>query len=458
MKKLFTTLRNIWDIKELRDKLIFTVAMLAIFRLGSYIVLPGVMPGELLKSASTNKTDLLGLINNFTGGSFNNASIFALGIMPYITASIIVQLLGFAVPYFQRLQQREGESGRKKLNQIMRMLTVAITLVQGGGYLTFLTTKNAVSPAIAPGMFWIVGIVVLAAGTLFAMWLGERINDKGIGNGTSLIIMTGIISRLPEAIASEFGLKINNAGNGGILSFVLEIVFLILVIMFTILLVQGVRRIPVQFAKRMVGRDTSTMPTSGNRDFIPLKLNTAGVMPIIFAQALMFLPNTIVQYFFPNGAGADTFLGKLGDYTSMPYNVIYFVLVLIFTYVYTALVVNPRQYAEYLQRQNAFIPGVKPGESTEEYIDSITTRITFPGGVFIGLIAILPAFARFFGINNAFAAFFGGTSLLIFVGVILDTLQQIESHLLMQKYDGLVKSGKIEGRAQGGLQQIGGFQ
>ena len=461
MKKLFTTLRNIWDIKELRDKLIYTVGMLAIFRLGSFIVLPGVIPSAL-ETANNNaggKTDLLGLINNFTGGAFNNASIFALGIMPYITASIIVQLLGFAVPYFQRLQQREGESGRKKLNQIMRMLTVAITLVQGGGYLTFLNTKNAVAQSMSPGTFWIVGIIVLAAGTLFAMWLGERINDKGIGNGTSLIIMTGIMSRLPSAFATELGIKLNNSGNGGMLSFIIEMVFLVFVIMFTILLVQGVRRIPVQFAKRMVGRDsTASMPTSGNRDFIPLKLNTAGVMPIIFAQALMFLPNTVVQYFYPSGAGADTFLGKLGDYTSLPYNVIYFILVLIFTYVYTALVVNPRQYAEYLQRQNAFIPGVKPGESTEEYIDSVTTRITFPGGIFIGLIAILPAFARFFDINNAFAAFFGGTSLLIFVGVILDTLQQIESHLLMQKYDGLVKSGKIEGRSQGGLQQIGGFQ
>ncbi len=457
MKNLLSTLRNIWDIKELRDKLLFTVAMLAIFRLGSYIVLPGVVPAAL-KQASSNGTDLLGLINNFTGGAFSNASIFALGIMPYITASIIIQLLGFAVPYFQRLQQREGESGRKKLNQIMRMLTVAITLVQGGAYLTYLTTRNAISPGISPGLFWVIGMIVLATGTMFAMWLGERINDKGIGNGTSMIIMAGIMARLPEAFIAEFQAKLDPA-SGGLVAFVLEMVFLIAVIMATILLVQGVRRIPVQFAKRMVGRDTATMPAAGNRDYIPLKLNTAGVMPIIFAQALMFLPATIAGFVSKNDPNvvATPFMQALSDYTSPTYNVIYFVLVLIFTYVYTALVVNPRQYAEYLQRQNAFIPGVKPGESTEEYIDSVTTRITFPGGVFIGLIAILPAFARMFGINNSFAAFFGGTSLLIFVGVILDTLQQIESHLLMQKYDGLVKSGQIQGRAQSGLQQIGGF-
>jgi preprotein translocase subunit SecY len=458
MKNLITTLRNIWSIKELRDKLIFTVAMLAIYRLGSYILLPGVRAGAL-ETGNNSGTDLLGLINNFTGGAFSSASIFALGIMPYITASIIIQLLGFAVPYFQRLQQREGESGRKKINQIMRMLTVAITLVQGGAYLTFLFTKNAVSENIDKGLFWFVGMIVLATGTMFAMWLGERINDKGIGNGTSMIIMTGIMSRLPAAFLGEFQAKLDRA-SGGLVAFVLEMVFLVAVVMFTILLVQGVRRIPVQFAKRMVGRDTASMPAAGNRDYIPLKLNTAGVMPIIFAQALMFLPATIVGFVTNNDSGAtlSPFLRSLQDYTSPTYNLIYFVLVLIFTYVYTALVVNPQQYAEYLQRQNAFIPGVKPGESTEEFIDHVTTRITFPGGVFIGLIAILPAFARMFGINNAFAAFFGGTSLLIFVGVILDTLQQIESHLLMQKYDGLVKSGKIEGRAQSGLQQIGGFQ
>ncbi len=456
MKKIIETFRNIWGIKELRDKLLFTLGMLLIFRLGSFIVLPGVNP-KGIDNGTTTATDLLGLINNFTGGAFNQASIFALGIMPYITASIIVQLLGFAVPYFQRLQTREGESGRKKLNQIMRILTVAITLVQGGGYLTYLISKEgALLPGISHGLFYLVGIIVLAAGTMFAMWLGERINERGIGNGTSLIIMTGIISRLPEAVIAEFQAKLGGQG-GGLVGFILEIVFLIAVIMGVIMLVQGVRRIPVQFAKRMVGRDTATMPAAGNRDYIPLKVNTAGVMPIIFAQALMFLPATVAQFVGGEGVAASPILRALQDFTSVPYNVIYFILVLVFTYVYTALVVNPQNYAEYLQRQNAFIPGIKPGESTEEYIDSVTTRITLPGGVFLATISILPAFAKILGINAAFAAFFGGTSLLIFVGVILDTLQQIESHLLMQKYDGLIKAGKIQGRAQSGLQQIGGF-
>jgi len=456
MKKIIETFRNIWGIKELRDKLLFTIGMLMIFRLGSFVVLPGVNP-KGIDSGSTTATDLLGLINNFTGGAFNQASIFALGIMPYITASIIIQLLGFAVPYFQRLQTRERESGRKKLNQIMRILTVAITLVQGGGYLTYLISKEgALLPGISHGLFYIVGIIVLAAGTIFAMWLGERINERGIGNGTSLIIMTGIMSRLPNALIAEFQAKIGGQG-GGLVGFIFEIVFLLAVIMGVIMLVQGVRRIPVQFAKRMVGRDSATMPAAGNRDYIPLKVNTAGVMPIIFAQALMFLPATIAQFAGGDSVAASPVLRALQDFTSVPYNVIYFILVLVFTYVYTALVVNPQNYAEYLQRQNAFIPGVKPGESTEHYIDNITTRITLPGGIFLALVSILPAFAKVLGINNAFAAFFGGTSLLIFVGVILDTLQQIESHLLMQKYDGLIKAGKIQGRSQSGLQQIGGF-
>jgi len=456
MKKIIETFRNIWGIKELRDKLLFTIGMLMIFRLGSFVVLPGVNP-KGIDSGSTTATDLLGLINNFTGGAFNQASIFALGIMPYITASIIIQLLGFAVPYFQRLQTREGESGRKKLNQIMRILTVAITLVQGGGYLTYLISKEgALLPGISHGLFYLVGIIVLTAGTIFAMWLGERINERGIGNGTSLIIMTGIMSRLPNALIAEFQAKIGGQG-GGLVGFVFEIVFLLAVIMGVIMLVQGVRRIPVQFAKRMVGRDSATMPAAGNRDYIPLKVNTAGVMPIIFAQALMFLPATIAQFAGGESVVASPILRALQDFTSVPYNVIYFILVLVFTYVYTALVVNPQNYAEYLQRQNAFIPGIKPGESTEHYIDNITTRITLPGGIFLALVSIMPAFAKVLGINNAFAAFFGGTSLLIFVGVILDTLQQIESHLLMQKYDGLIKAGKIQGRSQSGLQQIGGF-
>ena len=455
MKNFIQTLRNIWDIKELRNKLLYTVALLAIYRLGSYLVLPGVNASKL--ETTNNNTDLLGLINSFTGGAFNQAAIFALGVMPYITASIIVQLLGFAVPYFQRLQQREGESGRKKLNQIMRLLTVAITLVQGGGYLTFLTTKGAVDPNIPQGLFWVCGIIVLATGTMFAMWLGERINEKGIGNGVSLIIMTGIMSRLPGALGFEFQQSFGGGGKG-IIGFVLEMIFLCVIIMFTIVLIQGVRKIPITFAKRMVGRDSANMPSAGNRDYIPLKVNTAGVMPIIFAQALMFLPVTISQFAMKNDSALanSSFMKAMNDYTSIPYNVLYFILVVIFTYVYTALVVNPRQYSEYLQRQNAFIDGVKPGESTEQYIDTVTSHITLPGSIFIALIAVLPSIAKIFGINNQFAAFFGGTSLLIFVGVILDTLQQIESHLLNQKYDGLVKSGKIQGRSDSRMQQIGG--
>ncbi len=452
MKKFIETIKNIWDIKELRDKILFTLAMLAIYRLGSYIVLPGVIPAKLESAANNqNSNDLLGLINVFTGGAFNNASIFALGVMPYITASIIIQLLTFAVPYFQRLQQREGESGRKRMNQMMRVLTVAITLVQGGGYLTYLTSQGAISPNLSPALFWFCGIVVLATGTMFAMWLGERINERGIGNGVSLIIMTGIMSRLPAALVFELQSKLQ--GSGGMLLFVLEIAILFLVIMGTIMLVQGTRKIPVQFAKRMVGRDASSLPAQGNRDYIPLKVNTAGVMPIIFAQALMFLPATAMQ--FNPTLAASSFGKALGDFTSIPYNAIYFVLVVVFTYVYTALVVNPQNYAEYLKRQNAFIPGVKPGESTESFIDSVTTRITLPGSIFLAAIAVMPAFAKMFGINNAFAAFFGGTSLLIFVGVILDTLQQIETHLVTRKYEGLVKSGRIEGRSSSSLQQIG---
>lgn len=451
MKKLFTTIQNIWKIDELRNRIIYTFALLAVFRVGSFIVLPGVIPSVLEKN-NGNSNDLLGLINAFTGGAFNNAAIFALGIMPYITASIIIQLLGFAVPYFQRLQQREGESGRKKLNQISRMLAVAVTLLQGGGYLTYLTSMGAVDHSLPQGIFWICNIIVLAAGTIFAMWLGERITEKGIGNGTSLIIMTGIIARLPSAFLFEFQSAIS--GNK-LFIFILEMAFLFVVIMATILVVQGVRRIPIQFAKRMVGRDATSVPASGDRDYIPVKVNAAGVMPIIFAQALMFLPATAAQFFAKSNSDISTnsVLRALNDYTSLPYNIIYFLLVVVFTYVYTALLVNPSQYSEYLKRQNAFIPGVKPGESTSEYIDAVTTRITLPGSIFLGLIAIMPAFAKAFGINSAFAMFFGGTSLLIFVGVILDTLQQIESYLLMSKYDGLVKSGRVEGRS-GGLRDI----
>jgi len=452
MKKLIDTLSNIWKIKELRQRILFTLGILMVYRFGSYVVLPGVIPSVLKNAASTSPTDLLGLINIFTGGAFSNAAIFALGIMPYITASIIIQLLGFAVPYFQRLQQKEGESGRKKITQITRLLTVAITLVQGGGYLTYISSQGAVDPSIPPGIFWIANIIILSTGTIFAMWLGEKITDKGIGNGISLLIMIGIIASLPIALVSEFQLQF---GSGGLFKFVLELIVLFLVVMVTVLIVQGVRRIPIQFAKRMVGRGSNTMPMAGVRDYIPLKVNAAGVMPIIFAQALMFLPAQIAQWFAGSNSAlaANSLMIQLQDPFSVISSIITFLLVVIFTYVYTALLVNPKQYAEYLKRQNAFIPGIKPGKATADFIDSVTTRITFWGSLFIGLIAILPAFAVWAGINPAFAIFFGGTSLLILVAVVLDTLQQIESHLLMRKYDGLVKSGGFQSKSR--MQGIG---
>jgi len=451
MKKFITTLQNIWSIKELRNRIIFTLGILLVYRFGSYVVLPGVIPSVLKEQAANSSNDLLSLINAFTGGAFSNAAVFALGIMPYITASIIIQLLGFAVPYFQRLQQKEGESGRKKIGQITRLLTVAITLVQGGGYLTYVNSMGAVDPSVPQGIFWFSNIIILSAGTVFAMWLGERITDRGIGNGVSLLITVGIIATLPQALAFEFQSQI---GNGRLLVFVLEMAMLFAIVMATVLIVQGVRRIPIQFAKRMVGRGSSSLPQAGVRDYIPLKVNASGVMPIIFAQALMFLPATVAQFVTQDGAvAASPILRALNDPFTAPYNAIYFLLVVIFTYVYTALLVNPQNYADYLKRQNAFIPGVKPGKPTADFIDSVTSRITLPGSVFLGLIAILPAFAVAFGVNRVFAMFFGGTSLLILVAVVLDTLQQIESHLLMRRYDGLVKSGRLQGRSR--VQGIG---
>ncbi|MFT4663629.1 MAG: preprotein translocase subunit SecY [Polaribacter sp.] len=449
MKKFITTLKNIWKIEELRNRILFTLAILMVYRFGCFVVLPGVVPSALEQATSDQPSDLFGLINMFTGGAFNNAAIFALGIMPYITASIIIQLAGFAVPYFQRLQQREGESGRKKITQITRMLTVAITLVQGGAYLTWVMSQGAVDPNIQKAVFWFSNIIILSTGTILAMWLGERITDKGIGNGISLLIMIGIIAELPRALAYEFT---NQFG----LAFVIEMAVLFMVVLATVMIVQAVRRIPIQFAKRVIGRGAKQMPAAGNRDYIPVKLNASGVMPIIFAQALMFLPATVLQFFSGNIAdgGSSDFLASLNDFTSAPYNVIYFLLVVIFTYIYTALLVNPQQYAEYLKRQNAFIPGIKPGKNTADFIDTITTRITLPGSMSLAFIAILPAFAAAAGVNISFALFFGGTSLLILVGVVLDTLQQIESYLLMRKYDGLVKSGKLKGRSSG-VQGIG---
>lgn len=449
MNKFFETLKNIWSIKELKDKILFTLVILAVFRLGSYIVLPGVNALALSAASEGRKAnDLLQLINTFTGGAFNQGSIFALGIMPYITASIIVQLLGFAVPYFQRLQQKEGESGRKRINQITRFLTLLITLVQGSGYLLMLnTTPGAVDSSINPGVFWFSNMIILATGTIFAMWLGEKITDKGIGNGISLLIMVGIIARLPQSFLAEILGQI--AGNRWIL-LILEMVILFFIVIATILVVQGIRKIPIQAAKRMVGRSAGEGSLAGN-DFINLKLSAAGVMPIIFAQAIMFLPLTAAQWATGSAGVQSNVLIAMNDPMSLAYNIVFFLLIVVFTYVYTALIVNPQQYSEYLKRMNSFIPGIKPGQDTVDYIDTLTTRITLPGAIFIGIIAVLPAVAAFAGVNTAFAYFFGGTSLLILVGVVLDTLQQIESYLLMRKYDGLVKSGRIQGRTGQGI-------
>lgn len=447
--KFFTVLKNIWSIKELRERILFTLALLLVYRVGTFIVLPGVVPSALDKAAQNRgANDLLGLINLFTGGAFDNAAIFALGVMPYITASIIVQLLGFAVPYFQRLQTKEGESGRKRLNQITRLLTVAITLVQGGGYLQLVRSiPGAVSPDVPEGLFWFSNIIILTAGTIFCMWLGERITDKGIGNGTSLIIQAGIIARLPYAFLFEFQKLF---GDNKLLLFFVELAFFFVIVLATILVIQGVRRIPIQFAKRMVGRSGGAMPQASARDYLPLKVNSAGVMPIIFAQALMFLPATAMQYL--SGSEGQAGVPMLSDIYSFGYNALFFILIVVFTYVYTALMINPTNYAEYLKRNNAFIPGVKPGEATSEYIDNIMTRITLPGAIFLGLIGILPSIAAVFGVNQQFALFFGGTTLLIMVGVALDTLQVIESYLLTKKYDGLIKSGRIQGRSTTGIQ------
>ncbi len=448
--KLFTVLKNIWSIKELRQRILFTLGLLLVYRVGTFVVLPGVIPAALDKAAQNRgSNDLLGLINVFTGGAFDNAAIFALGVMPYITASIIVQLLGFAVPYFQRLQTKEGESGRKQINQITRLLTVAITLVQGGGYLQLIrSTPGAISSEIPDGLFWFTNIIILTAGTIFCMWLGERITDKGIGNGVSLIIQAGIIARLPQAFVFEFQKLFSD---NKLLLFFVELAFFFLIVLATILVIQGVRRIPIQFAKRMVGRSGGAVPAASARDYLPLKVNSAGVMPIIFAQALMFLPATAYQYLATSDGGTGQ-LQMFSDIYSFGYNVSFFLLIVICTYVYTALMINPTNYAEYLKRNNAFVPGVKPGEATSDYIDNIMTRITLPGAVFLGLLGIMPSIAATFGVNQQFALFFGGTTLLIMVGVALDTLQVIESYLLTQKYDGLIKSGRIQGRSSQGLQ------
>lgn len=444
--KLIETIRNIFKIEDLRKRILYTIGVILIYRLGSYIVLPGVDPSQLSALKNQTSDGLLGLLNMFSGGAFSNASIFALGIMPYITASIVVQLLGMAIPYFQKLQ-KEGESGRNKINQITRWLTVMITAFQAPGYITNLVNQlppQAITPfdpsITSPSLFfWVSSIIILVSGTLFVMWLGERITEKGIGNGISLIIMIGIIARLPFALFSEFASRMEQHG-GGLVAFVLELVFLVFVILLTILLVQGTRRIPVQYAKRIVGNKQY----GGVRQYIPLKVNAAGVMPIIFAQAIMFLPVTFAG--FSESETMSAFASTFSDMNGFWYNFVFFTMIIIFTYFYTAVTVNPNQMAEDMKKNGGFIPGVKPGKKTANFLDEVMSRITLPGSIFLGIVAIMPAFVSLVGVSNQFAAFYGGTSLLIMVGVVLDTLQQIESHLLMRHYDGLTKSGRIKGR------------
>ncbi len=447
MKKLIQTIRNIIKIEDLRARILYTLGIILIYRLGSYVVLPGIDPNMLSELQSQTSGGLLGLLSMFTGGAFSNASVFALGIMPYISASIVIQLLGMAIPYFQKLQ-REGESGRKKINQITRYLTVLITAFQAPGYIRGIILTNLPPEAVAPfdpnvtspsAFFWFSSIVILVAGTMFIMWLGERITDKGIGNGISLIIMIGIIAQLPFALAGEFVSRMEEQG-GGLVYFVLEVVVLIFVVLLTILLVQGTRKIPVQYAKRIVGN----RQYGGVRQYIPLKVNAAGVMPIIFAQAIMFLPITIAG--FANSANVSAFAAAFSNPWGFWYNLVFFALIIIFTYFYTAITINPNQMAEDMKKNGGFIPGVKPGRKTADFIDGVMSKITLPGSIFLGLVAILPAIVVNVGVNQQFAQFFGGTSLLIMVGVVLDTLMQIESHLLMRHYDGFTKSGRIKGR------------
>lgn len=432
MKKFFQTIRDIFSIEDLRIRILNTIGFLIIFRLGSFVVLPGVDPDKL-----TTPGGIFDFLNIFLGGAFNRASIFALGIMPYISASIVIQLMTVAVPYFQKLQ-KEGDSGRKKMTQITRILTIAITAAQAISYLTVTIPADAI---LVDNRFYftISSVIIITTGTMFCMWLGERITDKGIGNGISMLIMIGIIAGFPTAIIQEAAAK----GMQGALLFILEILALFFVVMATVMLTQAVRRIPVQYAKQVVGNKVY----GGQRQYIPLKVNASGVMPIIFAQALMFIPPMIAGFWRDSSDIANTIGNTFNDFTSWQYNVVFGILVVVFTFFYTAITVNPNDIADNLKRNGGFIPGIKPGKQTSEFIDTILTRITFPGSVFLAIVAILPAIASLAGVTQGFSYFYGGTSLLIMVGVILDTLQQIESYLLMRHYDGMMKSGRTRGRA-----------
>lgn len=440
MKKLIDTIRNIFKIEELRNRILYTLGLLLIYRLGSFVVLPGLNPEALTGSGLQKQTadGILGLLDIFSGGAFSNASIFALGIMPYISASIVIQLLGIAIPYFQKLQ-KEGESGRRKINQWTRYLTIGILLLQAPAYLANLNYQLPQSAFVLGAgsfLFTFSATMVLIAGTMFVMWLGEKITDKGIGNGVSLIIMIGIIARLPHAFLAELNARFTTAG-GGFVMLIVELVLLFLVFAATIALVQAVRKIPVQYAKRIVGNKQY----GGVRQYIPLKINAAGVMPIIFAQAIMMLPLIFTKFESTQGLGA-----VFGNIYGFWYNLVFGLLVMAFTYFYTAITINTNQMADDMKRNGGFIPGIKPGKQTATYLDTIMTRITLPGSIFLAIIAILPVFARMIGVDGQFALFYGGTSLLILVGVVLDTLQQIESHLLLRHYDGLMKSGRMKGR------------
>ena len=441
MKKFIETLKNCWKIEDLRQRLLITLLFVAIYRFGSFVVLPGIDPGALSKLQSQTAGGLMSLLDMFSGGAFSNASIFALVIMPYISASIVMQLLAVAVPYFQKMQ-REGESGTKKIQWYTRVLTVIILLFQAPSYL--INLKYQASQALASGISWTVfmipATIILAAGSMFILWLGERITDKGVGNGISLIIMVGIIARLPQAFVQEVGSRFTAISGGGLVMFIVEILILYAVICASIMLVQATRKLPVQYAKRLVGNKQF----GGARQYIPLKLFAANVMPIIFAQALMFIPLAIVQFQSNN---ASPVVRSLMDTHSLLYNIVYVVLIIAFTYFYTAITLNPQQMSEDMKRNNGFIPGIKPGKDTADYIETVMSRITFPASLFIAFIAVMPAFARLLSVQDAFSQFFGGTSLLILVGVVIDTLQQIESHLIMRHYDGLLNSGHTRGKA-----------
>jgi preprotein translocase subunit SecY len=437
MRNLIQTIKNIFSIEDLRSRIYYTLGFILIYRLGSYVMLPGINQAALASKGTVD--GLAGLINMFAGGAFARASIFALGIMPYISASIVVQLLSMAFPYFQRMQ-KEGESGRRKINQYTRFLTILITALQAPGYLSTQLTSYPGVVADASQLWWVTSVSILVAGTMFVMWLGERITDRGLGNGISLIIMVGILADLPFAFVSEFASRMEAKG-GGLILLLLEIVFLLFIIIGCILLVQGTRKIPVQFAKKIVGNKQY----GGVRQYIPLKVNAAGVMPIIFAQAIMFIPITLAG--FAATESLSGVIGALSNHNGITYNIIFALLIIVFTYFYTAIMVNPTQMADDMKRNGGFIPGVKPGKQTASFIDDVMSKITLPGSIFLALVAIMPAISgALFGVTDMFSRFFGGTSLLIMVGVMLDTLQQIESHLLMRHYDGLMKSGRIKGR------------